>query len=286
MCARSTLRAGTAALQGGQLLADVAAGMLASRAAAHQRLPCLEHERLDLLSANAQDGGDLLLRVVAELEQHQRGPLVGGQPLHVVEHLAEVLAPLDLVGEALVERRVGERRMVHADGLPAGAQLRQAAVAGDGVEPWPQGDAAVTSLQGAVGGDERQLQGILGRLAVAEHVHAEGEDPAGVAVVDLLERIAVAGAHTGHQQLVVVTEHALAVRPLTGPQDGCSCPHMHSLSHSAVRVQSGPCHAFARIRQRCAASPTPRRRPGGPSWPPGRCAPTTITSGSGAARPR
>ena len=111
-----------APLHRGQLLANVAARMLPGLAAAHERLARLEDERLDLLRADAQHAGDVLLRVVAELEQDQRGALIGREPLHVVEHLAQVLAPLDLVGETLEDRVVG-RQLVDADRVAASPQL-------------------------------------------------------------------------------------------------------------------------------------------------------------------
>jgi hypothetical protein len=61
----------------------------------------LEDERLDLLPAHAQHDRDVAVRVVAEFKEHQRGALVSRQPLHIVQHLAEFLAPLDLVRQAL-----------------------------------------------------------------------------------------------------------------------------------------------------------------------------------------
>jgi len=57
----------------------------------------LEDERLDLLPADAEHGGNVTVRVVTKLEQHQRRALVRRQPLYVLHHLAQVLAPLDLV---------------------------------------------------------------------------------------------------------------------------------------------------------------------------------------------
>jgi hypothetical protein len=47
----------------------------------------LEDEGLDLVLADAEHGGDVVVGVVAELEQHQCGSLVGGQPLNVLHDL-------------------------------------------------------------------------------------------------------------------------------------------------------------------------------------------------------
>jgi hypothetical protein len=72
------------------------------------------------------------MRVVAELKQRQRGPLVGRQPLHVLEHFAQFFPPLNLVCQA-VENRSIHRHFVEIKGVAARAQLRQAAVASDRV---------------------------------------------------------------------------------------------------------------------------------------------------------
>jgi hypothetical protein len=131
-----------AALHRGQLLAYVSAWVLSGRSATDERLACLEDERFDLLGADAEHAGDLLLGVVAELKQNQCGALVSGESPHVVEHLAQILAALDLVGQALEDRSVAHH-LVDADRLSPRAQLRQAAIARDGVEPGPQCDAVL-----------------------------------------------------------------------------------------------------------------------------------------------
>jgi len=46
------------------------------------------------------------------------------------------------------------------------------------------------------------LQGVLGLLTAAEHVSAEGEQAAVVAVVDDLERGVVTGSHAGDEAVV------------------------------------------------------------------------------------
>src|SRR6201986_3574702 len=102
--------------------------MLAGLSASDQRLASPEDERLDLLGAHAEDRGDVLLRVVAELEEDQGGALVGGKPAHVVQHLAKVLTALDLVSEALEDGLIAAQ-LLHPDVRATPARRRQTAVA-------------------------------------------------------------------------------------------------------------------------------------------------------------
>ncbi len=73
----------------------------------------------------------------------------------------------------------------------------EAAVAGDPVEPRPQVDLALVGEHRPVGVDEDLLQDVLGVLGGAEHLAAEAEQPALVAVDDRLEGAGVAAA--GHR---------------------------------------------------------------------------------------
>jgi hypothetical protein len=87
---------GDATRVGGELLADLDAWGRARVARAHQPLARLEDERLDLLAPHPEHGRDLRVRLVAELEEHQRGALVVGQALQLVDQLAQVRPELDL----------------------------------------------------------------------------------------------------------------------------------------------------------------------------------------------
>jgi hypothetical protein len=82
------------------------------------------------------------------------------------------------------------------------AQVVEAAVAGDPVEPRPQVDLALVAEHRAVGVDEDLLQDVLGVLGRAEHLPAEAEKPALVAVDDGLECAGVAAAHHRDQASV------------------------------------------------------------------------------------
>ena len=96
-------------------------------------------------------------------------------------------------------------------------QRRQAAVAGDRVQPRAQLDVARAAAQRPVGGGEAVLQGVLGLLAAAQHVSAEGEQAAVVAVVDDLEGGVVAGAHASDESIVAHAQQPPPARRLRGP---------------------------------------------------------------------
>jgi hypothetical protein len=72
-----------AAAHGRELLADVATIGLSGDPAGEQRLAGLEHERLHLLSRDAEHRSDLFVTEGVHLGQHQRGALI-------VRQLAEV----------------------------------------------------------------------------------------------------------------------------------------------------------------------------------------------------
>ncbi len=126
---------------------------------------------------------------VARLGEDERGALVVGQLVEVAQDVAEVLAALD-DGAEMLRLRLGR---VLERALAPGAQDGEAAVAGDRVEPRAQLDALVRADELAVGRHERVLDGVLGLLEGADHVAAEREDAAMVAVVDGLERRLGAG---------------------------------------------------------------------------------------------
>ena len=184
-----------ATAQGRELLAHVGARRLARGPPPHERLARLEHERLDLLAPDAQDRGDLLVGVIADLEQDEGRPLIGRKALHVAHEHAQLGAPVDLRRQPFGRRR----GVVELDLLAPRAHHRQAAIAGDGVEPRLEVDDLVAGAQGAIGGQEGVLQDVLGLLARAEHVLAEGEQPAVVGVVERLEGGVVPAANASEE---------------------------------------------------------------------------------------
>ena len=128
-----------------QPLADLGARVLPRAPPPGQPLARLEYQRLDLLFAHPEHGCDFLVRMIRELEQNECGALIVGQPLQVIEHLSEVLAPLDHVYDTLARWSIS-RHTVDLD-IPASAELRQAAVTGDRVQPGAEQHVAVAPSQ-------------------------------------------------------------------------------------------------------------------------------------------
>ena len=73
---------------------------------------------------------------------------------------------------------------------------------------------ARAAAQRPVGGGEGLLQGVLRLLATAQHVAAEREQAAVVAVVDDLEGVVVAGAHASDESIVADTQQPPPARRL------------------------------------------------------------------------
>src|SRR3954469_6470786 len=170
-----------------QMAADLGAGRVARRPRAQQTLARLEHERLDLRALDVEHLRDLGVRVVPELEQDERGALVLGQPVEILDEVAQIGAKLDGVGESLADRAVA-RRVGHRLAGAAGAQDGEAAVARDRVEPGLQRRGPVAGArERAVGRGEGVLQRVLGLLPASQHVPAERDEAAVVAIVDGLE---------------------------------------------------------------------------------------------------
>jgi hypothetical protein len=215
---------------GGELLADLDAWGRTRVAGAHQRLARLEDERLDLLTSHPEHGSDLRMRLVAELEEHQRGALVVGEALQLVDQLAQVGAELDLRRHPLEGADVGHQP-VGGDLRALRAQGREAAVASDRVEPRAQIDVARPGAQRAIGRGEAVLQGVLRLLAAAEHLSAEGEQAAVVAVVDDLERCVVPGSHACDEALVPHARQPPRTRRAWGTDVNRGGGHRGSMRH-------------------------------------------------------
>ncbi len=173
----------------GELFADLAAGGRARVAVGDQSGARLVDERLDLAHGTPHDRGDRLVGKVVELGQQERAALLLGQAADVAHELAQVLALADLLGEACQRRRV----ILERGSRPAGGDRRQAAVAGDRVQPRAQLARGGPAEQSPVGPDEGLLKGVLGLVLVAEHVPAVGEQRGMVTPEDCLECGLVAG---------------------------------------------------------------------------------------------
>jgi hypothetical protein len=145
----------------------------------------------------------------------ESGTLVVGQLAQVLDDLAQLGANLDLQRQA-VECAVLELEAVDVDLVAPGAQRGEAAVASDRVQPRAQVDVRIAPAQRAVGRGEAVLERVLGLVAAAEHVPAEGEQAEVVAVVDRLERVVVAGPHPSDQALVAHRPQRPPARPAAG----------------------------------------------------------------------
>lgn len=208
--ARATLDMGAGRAARQDLAADGRNPLAHRRTGTIPRMPTtdqgftgLEDERLHLLPADAEHRCDLGVGVASELKQDQSGALIGREALHVLEHLAKILALPDLISGATdirsIQDRAGDRRRVLAR-----AEFGQASVPRDRVKPRPQRNVAVAGPQRPVGRHKRELQHILGSLPVSEHMRAESEHARGVPVVDRLKRSIVTGAHARHQVIVSI----------------------------------------------------------------------------------
>ena len=130
------------------------------------------------------------MREVADLGKDERLALLVGKPRDVREQGAQFCAALDVLHEIVCD----DFSRILAGLLATGAEHRQAAVAGDRVEPGLDVQiAAVVALDVLVRGEEGVLYRILGIRDRTEHVTAEAEDAAAVAVVKDFEgrRLAV-----------------------------------------------------------------------------------------------
>ena len=168
---------------------------LSVRSDSPQRLTGLEDECLDLLPRHAEHLRDLRVRQRVEFGEHQRRPLIVRQALHIADQIPEILACLNLRGEAL-----GLDLLKFGHGLlPAGTQDAEAAVAGDREQPRTQMDRLFGLHQVAVGGGERVLNGVLGLVGIAEHVAAERQNRLVISVVGGLKGSRAALSDQGHE---------------------------------------------------------------------------------------
>ena len=159
------------------------------------------HRRL----AQPQLSRELRVADAVELAPDERVALALGQHREVAEQLAQARAALGGDRRLLMDGRrdalTGDRQ-VHRVG-PHAAQLVQAAVADQAVEPRAQVDRAVVAQQRAVGAQQRLLDDVLGdAVLAAEHALGKAHQPRPVALADRVEGPCVARAQRGDQALV------------------------------------------------------------------------------------
>ncbi len=184
-----------------QLEADLSAAQLARLGSLGQRDAGAHEQRLHRGDRGLHRVRDLLVGESVDLAQQQRGALRLGQLLDVCQKLAEALpAYRPVAGREAVLGEVHVHR-IHADGRGT-AQVVERAVARDAVEPGPDVDLALVGENGIEGGRKDLLKDVLGILARAEHVPAEGEQARLVACAQRLERGWLAAPGERDQPLV------------------------------------------------------------------------------------
>jgi hypothetical protein len=169
---------------------------------------CQVHARAHEQRLHARHGGvhrlgDLVVGERVDLAEEERRALGLRQLADVGHDLAELLAPVDRLGGrgAVVALEDVHRVLAGGAGL---AQVVEAAVARDAVEPGAGVDRTVVAQQGVVGGGEHLLEHVLGVLLGGEHVAAEGKQARLVALHEGIERAVVAGSHQRDQLLVAL----------------------------------------------------------------------------------
>ncbi len=199
--AREAGRAHAAVMGVDQVFANLGAGRVA-------RLACLgeadsrpNQQRLDGRDRDAQRVGDVDIRHAAQLAHQQRRALLLREALDVGDQAAQRVSLLDLDDRVL---QVRDQAVDHLDGdRVRTAQLVDAAVVGDPVQPRPERELAFIRAQAVVRAHEDLLDGVLGILAgPVEHLARVREQPRPVAVMDHAERIVVACPEQRHELLV------------------------------------------------------------------------------------
>ena len=164
-----------------ELLADAGAVGVARLGGLGEPAAGAHEQRLHGGDGDAERGAELLVGEALELADDERRALLLREVVEVGDEAPEVLPALGLdhrvgaAGEQLVglQRRRG-----------GAADVVDAAVVGDAVEPRAHGDLAVAGAQGAVGAEEDVLHDVLRLGGAAQHVAHVGEQPRFVAVVD------------------------------------------------------------------------------------------------------
>ena len=193
--------ADAAPVRGRQVGADLAAGGVARLERLGEADARADEQGLDGGDGDAERAGELRVGEALELAHQQRRALLLGQAAHVVDQAAEVLAALGL-GQRVVQRRA---RDVHdvGRGRRHAAELVDAAVVGDAVEPGAQRHGPVVGAQRAVRTEEDVLERVLGVLTRAgEHLSRVRIQTLAVAIMDDAERGLVARAEQCDQLVV------------------------------------------------------------------------------------
>ena len=187
----------------GQLDPHLLAGEQARLGGLGQADAGADQQRLDAGHRGVHGLGDLVVGQRVDLAQQQRRLLGLRQLLDVGHDLAELLAPVHRLGRAGAVLVLEDVHRVLAGGARA-AQVVQAAVARDAVQPGARVDGALVGQQGVERGGEDLLQHVLRVLLRAQHVAAEGQQPRLVALHQRVEGAVVPAPDHGHELLVAL----------------------------------------------------------------------------------
>ena len=202
MAAGAAGRLDAAVVGGGQVLADDGAVGGAGLGGLDEPEPRAHEQRLDGGHRDVERVGEVGVGHAVDLAHEQRRALLLGQAADVGDQAAQVLAPLRVL------ERVVQRGARHLEDVRGGrhraAQVVDAAVVGDAVEPRAHVDGALVGAQGAERADEDVLQHVLGVLARLrrEHLPDVGEQPLAVAVVERVEGLVRPGAEEREQLII------------------------------------------------------------------------------------
>jgi hypothetical protein len=222
----------------GEVGADLDAGDVACLGRAHQADAGPDQQRLDGRDAHTVRVGEVGVGRSLELAHEQHRALLGGQAAHVGDQPAKVLAALGL-GQRIGLRRAHELEPLQRDGDRA-AQLVDAAVVGDAVQPRAQRDRPPVRAQGRVRAQEDVLERVLGIVPRArQHLAHVGEEALVVTVVDDPEGLLVARAEEGHELVVgPQTQERRRKRDSGQPCRGLQSRGFHALPRLIVTGQT------------------------------------------------
>ena len=156
-------RLDAAVVGGDQVVADDGAVGAAGLGGLDEPEPRAHEQRLDGRDGDVERGGEVGVGHAVDLAHQQRRALLVGEAADVGDQAAQVLAPLRVL-ERVVQR--GPRHLEHVGGgRHRAAQVVDAAVVGDAVEPRADVDRALVGAQGAERAHEDVLQHVLRILA-------------------------------------------------------------------------------------------------------------------------
>ena len=202
MLARAAARLDAAVVRPQQVGLDLGAVGVTGLGGLHEAHASADQQGLDRGDRHVECVGEVGVRHAVHLAHQEGGALLLRELADVGDELAEIVAALGLLD------RVVQRLARHVEDLGRGrdrtAQMVDAAVVGDAVEPRAHVHLTVVVAQRPVGAHEDVLQHVLRVLpgTGGQHLAHVGEQPLAIAVVKDPERFVVATAERRDQLLV------------------------------------------------------------------------------------